>query len=731
MSSPDKGLREVIKVRLLRAGKVIRSYKVRSDTFTIGSEKGCTMRAAGDPSVAPKHATIYAEDGELTLVPEQDALVHLNGEPVDFAVPRPDDVIKIGRLSFKVELASSMESLAPPPAKAKKVAPKAAVKTVPRAVPKIAVPKTVPKAAVPKTAPKTAAPKAAPVIAPKNTLPPMPVAPEKVTEPVAPVKVTEPVAPVKVTEPVAPVKVTEPVAPAKVTEPVAEEKPAPMDSVPPDLPMETEAGTWADDSEQTTIPKDVPTAAMKWDDGFDGEINPAFYFSEDEEDEEYNFVEPFSLADVLLETKESPREGPKESYCTAHVVRIANGRVAETAGVLPKTPYTSDRGELECRIHNGRLVVRASSGLSGELFIGGKEQDIASLEHKGGRYESVLGEGDSALLAGEEGTYKIEVYRPPLAPKKGSLRPSPRMALIIGVAFVIHAVVGFAVAYVQPKISDKKEIKEEEVFAVVNMDKPEDQKPPEEIDIQDIEPQDAKEIAEKAPSVTAKQVRRVRARAKENPGGGSVSSLLQVLSKGSGKPGATNKLKDLISNIDAVASKGSGSSFSIAGAIASLPGEGVNIARQGGGGAISTLSGEQVAGKGTGIGTLAKGKKRGKIRGKVTKMSSGARVGGSLSKADVYRVINSHIHAVQACYEKALLNKPSLSGRISFDWIVSTNGKVKGVRVRSSTLGSPKVASCISKRIKRWKFPRPKGGGGQDHLPVPVPRGAIEKKGRS
>ena len=48
---------KVIKLKLLRAGKVIRAYKIRSDTFTIGSAKGCTIRAAGDPSVALFHVT--------------------------------------------------------------------------------------------------------------------------------------------------------------------------------------------------------------------------------------------------------------------------------------------------------------------------------------------------------------------------------------------------------------------------------------------------------------------------------------------------------------------------------------------------------------------------------------------------------------------------------------------------------------------------------------------------
>ena len=138
--------------------------------------------------------------------------------------------------------------------------------------------------------------------------------------------------------------------------------------------------------------------------------------------------------------------------------------------------------------------------------------------------------------------------------------------------------------------------------------------------------------------------------------------------------------------------------------------EGVVIARSGGGGAVSTLSGDEVAGKGSGVATLAKGKGRGKVRGKVTKMSSGLKVQGRLSREEISRVVNAHINAIQACYERALMGNPTLSGRIVFDWTVTKRGTVKNVRVRSSTIGSSKVANCISGLIKRWRFPKPKGG---------------------
>ena len=115
--------RGVIKLRLLKAGEVVRTFKSRSDSLTIGAAQGCTFRAAGDPSLAPKHVTIYVDDGAVSVVPEPGLTVLLNGEAVDFAMPGPDDVLKVGRITFKVELAESLDSIVPPPSGARVSAP--------------------------------------------------------------------------------------------------------------------------------------------------------------------------------------------------------------------------------------------------------------------------------------------------------------------------------------------------------------------------------------------------------------------------------------------------------------------------------------------------------------------------------------------------------------------------------------------------------------------------------
>jgi hypothetical protein len=679
VNRPEQGAgKEVIKVRLLRAGKVIRSYKIRSDTFTIGSGEGCTIRAAGDKSLKPIHATMYIEDGDLTLVPESGALVFLNGEAVDFALPGPDDVLKAGRLTFNAEVAASMKSTIPPPPAYTGPGIGTPIKDREDATEKRVDPR--PPASKQPRKPATEDP------ALKQTILGFDAADLPADDPIEWRGGSLPHSG----------------APKKIV-------PDFLNEIPDFIPMEDDSvalgQTMLDASaEQPLVAPAVATAPDEAD---------FYFFNDDDLGDEFTFSEPFDLVEALREKRPTPGQGPVEPYCAAHVVRSRGGRVLEAFGVLPGKAYVSRDGEIQCRIKGGRLRIKAQKGLSGDIQQGNSKTALQDVSPKGKRHVAVLREGDSAQLTGARDQYQIDVYRPPRAPRSGALRTNRGFIILFLLAGILHLVVGGAVAYMQPAPEQEKKKEPGKVFAEVKMDKPE---PPKLKEVKPRKVKDTLSMSEKAPAVSNRTIRKVSRQ--KITRSSSVTSLLKVLSKGSGKPGKSDRVKDLVSNVDAVAAPGGAkSSFSIAGAIASLPGQGVNIARQGGGGDVSTLSGDDVAGKGTGIGTLGKAKRKGRVRGRVTKMSSGAKVGGSLSKADVLRVINAHIHAIQACYERALMSKPGLSGRIAFDWSVNKAGKVTGVRVRSSTIGSPKVASCISKQIKRWKFPRPKGGAAKITFP--------------
>jgi len=49
--------------------------------------------------------------------------------------------------------------------------------------------------------------------------------------------------------------------------------------------------------------------------------------------------------------------------------------------------------------------------------------------------------------------------------------------------------------------------------------------------------------------------------------------------------------------------------------------------------------------------------------------------------------------------------------RIIVSWLIKPNGKVSDVKISKTTLKSERVESCIIKKIKRWIFPKPIGGG--------------------
>jgi outer membrane biosynthesis protein TonB len=117
--------------------------------------------------------------------------------------------------------------------------------------------------------------------------------------------------------------------------------------------------------------------------------------------------------------------------------------------------------------------------------------------------------------------------------------------------------------------------------------------------------------------------------------------------------------------------------------------------------------------RGKGIGALGAGNiGKGSVSGTVSHATShniGAQ--GTIDKEAVAKVINSHLHEVSACYERALLKTPGLAGKIVLEWGISIAGAVTSARTKSSTMKSADVESCILNALKLWKFPPAKGAG--------------------
>ncbi|HMN67309.1 MAG TPA: AgmX/PglI C-terminal domain-containing protein [Bdellovibrionales bacterium] len=77
-----------------------------------------------------------------------------------------------------------------------------------------------------------------------------------------------------------------------------------------------------------------------------------------------------------------------------------------------------------------------------------------------------------------------------------------------------------------------------------------------------------------------------------------------------------------------------------------------------------------------------------------------------LTQKEIMKEVNKHVAAIQQCYERALLNSPSLAGRVEFAWTIAPNGGVSGTQVkRSDMAGGEALTSCVTGVIDAMKFP--------------------------
>lgn len=134
-----------------------------------------------------------------------------------------------------------------------------------------------------------------------------------------------------------------------------------------------------------------------------------------------------------------------------------------------------------------------------------------------------------------------------------------------------------------------------------------------------------------------------------------------------------------------------------------------------------TVGNTGVAGLG-GVGT--KGAGGGKGGYGTTRVASGEGVGvsgisvgsndmvldGGLSRYAINATIAKYLSQVRRCYENELNRNPNIEGLVSVAFEIGGSGMLNYSRVKKSSLGNKKVEGCITTKMMKWKFPKPKGG---------------------
>lgn len=172
--------------------------------------------------------------------------------------------------------------------------------------------------------------------------------------------------------------------------------------------------------------------------------------------------------------------------------------------------------------------------------------------------------------------------------------------------------------------------------------------------------------------------------AKNSRGGGA---LQDVFEEGGGAVGDLGEAFSGVSGVD-IAGSGEG------GTRGAGNGDGVDI------GELGTAGG--------GGGRVSSGKKtEAAIRGRAQAESPD--VDGELSQAQISRVMRRQLKALRDCYERALKRNRGLKGKIVIRFEIMETGRTSNVEF-DDLMGSGDVVSCIRRRAKYWRFPKPEGG---------------------
>lgn len=110
------------------------------------------------------------------------------------------------------------------------------------------------------------------------------------------------------------------------------------------------------------------------------------------------------------------------------------------------------------------------------------------------------------------------------------------------------------------------------------------------------------------------------------------------------------------------------------------------------------------AGYGIGGGAAVEGQGSGMVS-----VGNGVGVSEGLTRDEVGKVIRDHMAEVRYCYESALIRSPGLEGKLVTSFIVRSNGMANSVKVKESS-GDDGLDRCLTERIPKWKFPKPRGG---------------------
>ncbi|HEY1100833.1 MAG TPA: AgmX/PglI C-terminal domain-containing protein [Myxococcota bacterium] len=682
----------VVQLFIMRGGALEGTEMVSGDRFIIGSDPSSAVQLE-DPSIAPRALGVFVHDGKLAV---QDlgsfGGVSVNGEVI--TAPRyinaREDVV-VGVYTLKLKLmgrpgVSGPNARAPGPG---------ASSSVPVAVS------------------QPPQPVSAPPPAPVNAMPPVPIA----TGPQTIVAGARHETSFPNTLPVdsGPTAVHRPIsADSERTQPLAAPAPQPRHH----------GGI---DDEATLV---EPLAALRSTDANDLAFHPALFgFDDHDEDDHHDDVEvPWSLVEQLVRVPDA--DGDKHPI--VEVVHYRGERVVDHRVLQPGQSFAlGDRWSKDIRLERGldapvpvvRLKADGKAELVGSKQLAGRisRQGLTAELQPSGPTPLVDGE-IASLRVGQERLFVRFAAEPVLLwtpEQRLEARAERRLlgasAAIAVLCFVAVGLLSWLYGY-RSKSEDIIELGDDGFAEVVMKDlefeepPKEPEKPPPPIKTAEAAPQKPSPTppTNTPPPKTAEPAAAEAPKA-ETPKPGLAAALQNIPRVND--TAANQNLTAALSNIKGVRVPGAEGGFKTSALTGKGPSSGVQIGGAAGGVATSGIN--SLIRKDGAAGSLGdKGERA--VAGKVVGQPRLSQVKGTgeLSKDEIQRVITSHVGEIQYCYEKQLRQNTGLAGRVVLEWVVTPTGSVSVVKVTTSSLSSTEATNCMMDKVKKWKFPKPRGNGG-------------------
>lgn len=85
-------------------------------------------------------------------------------------------------------------------------------------------------------------------------------------------------------------------------------------------------------------------------------------------------------------------------------------------------------------------------------------------------------------------------------------------------------------------------------------------------------------------------------------------------------------------------------------------------------------------------------------------------VSGGLTAQEILEVVRANLNQIRHCYEQLLQRSPSAAGKLAVNWTINSAGSVSSVKIANSSISDSQMKGCVTGRIQRWRFPKPRGG---------------------